>query len=57
MYERMEFPKEWKDFIENYKITDTEKMYTNGIDLIPVFRVEQMIAYYFKTSLEELRKQ
>ena len=39
MYPRMEFPKDWKDFIKKYTIT--------GTDSIPIFRVEQMIAHYF----------
>lgn len=47
MHEIMEFPKDWKKFIKEYKITDSEHIYSNGIDFIPVFRVEQMIAHYF----------
>lgn len=39
--ETMKFPTKFDEFIEQYKITDTEQIYTNGADLIPVFRVKQ----------------
>lgn len=34
----MYFPKDWKEFLE---------LYTNKSELIPCFRVEQLIEYYF----------
>lgn len=37
----MTFPDTWEKFVESYKIVDTEHIYTNGAELIPVFRVEQ----------------
>ena len=56
MYERMEFPKDWQDFIKEYKITDSEQLYSNGIDFIPVFRVEQMIIHYFMNEGKKMSK-
>ena len=47
MHERMSFPKKWEDFIKEYKFADIDHKYTSCFELIPVFRVEQMIAYYF----------
>ena len=52
--ESMEFPNDIKDFIKNYSFKDKEERYTNGSMLIPVFRVEQMLEYYFGLKEEEL---
>ena len=52
--ESMEFPNDIKDFIKNYSFKDKEECYTNGSMLIPVFRVEQMLEYYFGLKKEEL---
>lgn len=50
MSECMAFPKEWEKFIEDYSFTDSEEVYTNGSELVPVFRVEQMVEHYFATD-------
>lgn len=47
MSECMMFPKNWEKFIEDYSFKDSEKVYTNGSVLVPVFRVEQMVEHYF----------
>ena len=52
--ESMEFPNDIKDFIKNYSFKDKEERYTNGSMLIPVFRVEQMLEYYFGLKKEEV---
>ena len=52
--ECMEFPNDIKDFIKNYSFKDKEERYTNGSMLIPVFRVEQMLEYYFGLNKGEL---
>ena len=41
MGEIMNFPDTVEEFMEQYKITDTEKIYTNGAELIPIFRMKQ----------------
>lgn len=46
----MIFPNDWEDFINDYSFKDTEKIYTNGSELIPVFRVKQLIDHYFLFS-------
>lgn len=41
MADRMNFPATVEEFMEQYKITDTEQVYTNGIELVPIFRMKQ----------------
>lgn len=41
MSEIMTFPETVDEFMEKYKIVDTEKVYTNGIELVPIFRMKQ----------------
>ena len=50
----MEFPNDIKDFIKKYSFKDKEERYTNGSMLISVFRVKQMLEYYFGLNKEEL---
>lgn len=42
----MNFPNAWRKFLQEYSFKDKEQIYTNGSELIPVFRVEQMIEQY-----------
>lgn len=37
----MEFPKTFDEFVDSYGFIDTEEVYTNGSQLIPVFRIKQ----------------
>lgn len=46
MADQMTYPKNPMDFIKGYSFRDKEEVYTNGAELIPVFRVEQMIEHY-----------
>lgn len=41
MADMMTFPSTVEEFMENYKITDTEQIYTNGAELVPIFRMKQ----------------
>jgi hypothetical protein len=43
MADKMTFPATFKEFAERYKIVDKEEVYTNGAELIPIFRVEQWL--------------
>lgn len=45
MCDQMEFPKTFDEFAEGYGFKDKEEVYTNGIDLIPVFRVKQWLEH------------
>jgi hypothetical protein len=46
MADMMNFPSTFMDFIKEYSFKDKEEIYTNGADLIPVFRVEQAWDHY-----------
>ena len=46
MADCMEFPKTMEEFIDGYSFNDSEKVYTNGVDLIPVYRVVQGFGHY-----------
>lgn len=37
----MMFPDTVEEFMDEYKIVDREKVYTNGIELVPIFRMKQ----------------
>jgi len=41
MADMMTFPDTVEEFMEQYKITDTEHVYTNGAGLVPIFRMKQ----------------
>jgi len=41
MADMMMFPNTVEEFMEQYKITDTMQIYTNGADLVPIFRMRQ----------------
>lgn len=46
------------DFMESYKITDTEKIYSNGIEFVPIFRVKQWEEYNNKDKeIERLKEE
>ena len=46
MSDTMTFPVSWEDFLQEYSFKDKEEIYTNGSDLISVFRVRQMMEHY-----------
>lgn len=48
MADTMEFPNTMKEFIDIFSFKDSEEIYTNGAELIPVFRVEQGLEHYAK---------
>ena len=46
MGENMNYPENPVDFIKQYSFSDKQRVYTNGSELISVFRVGQMIDHY-----------
>ena len=48
MSDCMIFPDDWRDFLRDYSFKDSAEVYTNGAELIPVFRVEQLIEHLLK---------
>lgn len=53
MCDKMEFPKTFKEFAEDYGFKDEKWAYTNGAELIPVFRVEQWLDH-IETQINQL---
>lgn len=45
MCDVMMFPDTAEEFMEQYKIVDTEQVYTNGAELIPIFRMKQWLEH------------
>lgn len=43
MSEVMSFPETFDEFADQYKIVDKQEVYTNGTELIPIFRVKQWL--------------
>lgn len=41
MSDMQTFPETVDEFMEHYKIIDTEQIYTNGVELVPIFRMKQ----------------
>lgn len=41
MSDLMTFPDTVEEFMENYKIVDSEQIYTNGAEMVPIFRMIQ----------------
>lgn len=41
MGEIMQFPETVEEFMQQYKITDTQQVYTSGTELVPIFRMKQ----------------
>ena len=50
MADMMTFPNTVEEFIEQYKIVDTEKIYTNGTELVPIFRMMQWFKHVSATD-------
>jgi hypothetical protein len=45
MSEQMEFPETFESFAKEYGFNDHRHIYTNGSDLIPIFRVKQWLEH------------
>lgn len=56
MADCMMFPKDWHDFLKSYSFADKEEVYTNGSELIPVFRVEQLIEHLMAEKQAEIER-
>lgn len=46
--EKMNFPNSIEEFLLYYSFMDKEEVYSNGISLIPTFRVKQAIEHYYE---------
>ena len=52
--EIMEFPETFEQFAKEYGFKDSKEVYTNGSDLIPIFRVKQWLEH--EMSAEQYRQ-
>ena len=52
MCNTMEFPKNILDFLKEYSFKDNDEVYTNGSELIQVFRVIQALEHYAPELLD-----
>lgn len=50
MGDTMTFPKTVEEFMEEYKIVDSDQVYTNGAELVPIFRMKQWFEHTNATS-------
>lgn len=41
MSDLMTFPDTVEEFMEQYKVVDTEQVYSNGAEYVPIFRMKQ----------------
>lgn len=41
MGDMMDFPASVEEFMEQYKMTDTEHVYSNGTEYVPIYRMKQ----------------
>ena len=49
----MNFPETIEEFLHNYSFVDTEEIYTNGGELIQVFRVLQALEHFCPELLDK----
>lgn len=52
MNEEMKFPKTFEEFIKQYSFFDKQQIYTNGSELIQVFRIKQWEEHKEKENQE-----
>lgn len=41
MSDMMDFPKTVEEFMEMYKMVDTDEVYSNGTEYVPIYRMKQ----------------
>lgn len=54
MADMMTFPDTVEEFMEQYKMVDTEHIYSNGTEFVPIFRMKQWFEHL--PSAEKNRK-
>ena len=54
MADCMSFPATVEEFMEQYKVTDTKQVYTNGTELVPIFRMKQWFEHQHSANVVEV---
>ena len=52
--EMMEFPQTVEEFMEQYKIVDSKGIYSNGMEMVPIYRMKQWFEH--QMSVEQYRQ-
>lgn len=52
--EMMDFPETVEEFMEQYKIVDSKEIYSNGMEMVPIFRMKQWFEH--QMSVEQYRQ-
>ena len=55
MADMMEFPASVEEFMEQYKMTDTEHVYSNGTEFVPIYRMRQWFDHVNKNGSSVVR--
>lgn len=55
MSDKMQFPNTFEEFLNEHSFRDSDEVYTNGSELIQVFRVMQGYEHFSKQIREEER--
>ena len=45
MVDNMSFPASVEEFMEQYKMTDTDHVYSNGTEYVPIYRMKQWFGH------------
>lgn len=56
MADLMTFPNTVEEFMDKYKIVDTYCVYTNGVEMVPIFRMQQWFDHVGQQSAEAIYK-
>ena len=54
MGEVMQFPDSVEEFMEKNKMVDTEQIYSNGIEYVPIFRMKQWFEHLSSAQPEDI---
>ena len=57
MSDAMSFPATVEEFMEQYKIVDREEVYTNGAEMVPIFRMKQWFEHEANHNAEVSKKE
>ena len=53
MSDMMTFPASVEEFMEQYKMTDTEHVYSNGTEYVPIYRMKQWFEHCRNRTLTD----
>ena len=55
MADMMNFPASVEEFMEQYKMTDTEHVYSNGTEFVPIYRMMQWFNHVNPHEFQPMR--